>query len=91
MSYLKMVSVANSSGMIRRVYDAATARAVGLERAVQAGLGVGCHTAFGAHVTHDTLYFYHEGVGRHSIALTAADFAAPPDTADRILKQLGLR
>ena len=27
MSYLKMVSVANSSGMIRRVYDAATARA----------------------------------------------------------------
>src|SRR5690606_35992722 len=27
MSYLKMVSVANSSGTIRRVYDAATARA----------------------------------------------------------------
>jgi uncharacterized peroxidase-related enzyme len=27
MSYLKMISVANSSGMIRRVYDAATARA----------------------------------------------------------------
>jgi hypothetical protein len=36
------------------------------------------------------LHFYHEGVGRHSIALTEADFAAPPETAERILKQLGL-
>jgi hydroxymethylbilane synthase len=73
------------------VFDAATARAVGLERAFQAALGVGCHTAFGAHVTHDTLHFYHEGVGRHSLPLTDADFASPPETAERFLKQLGLR
>ena len=73
------------------VFDAPTARAVGLERAFQAALGVGCHTAFGAHVTQDTLHFYHEGIGRHSLALTEADFAAPAATANRILKQLGLR
>jgi hydroxymethylbilane synthase len=73
-----------------KVFDPATARAVGLERAFQAALGVGCHTAFGAHVTADILYFYHEQIGRHSLPLTEADFVAPRETADRILKQLGL-
>jgi hydroxymethylbilane synthase len=73
------------------VFDTATARAVGLERAFQAALGVGCHTAFGAHATADVLHFYHEQIGRHSLPLTEADFAAPRETADRILKQLGLR
>jgi len=73
------------------VLDAATARAVGLERAFQTALGVGCHTAFGAHVTHDTLHFYHENVGRHTLPLAEADFASPAETADRFLKQLGLR
>jgi len=73
------------------VFDAATARAVGLERAFQAALGVGCHTAFGAHATADTLHFYHETVGQHSWPLVAADFAEPAKTAERILKQLGLR
>lgn len=73
------------------VFDAPTARAVGLERAFQAALGVGCHTAFGAHVTHDILHFYHEGIGRHSLPLTDADFVSPPETADRLLRQLGLR
>jgi hydroxymethylbilane synthase len=73
------------------IFDAATARAVGLERAFQAALGVGCHTAFGAHVTLDTLYFYHEGIGRHKLPLNDADFADPAATAHRFLKQLGLR
>jgi hydroxymethylbilane synthase len=73
------------------VFDAATARAVRVERAFQAALGVGCHTAFGAHVTHDTLHFYHEGVGRHSLPLTDTDFASPSETAERFLKQWGLR
>jgi hydroxymethylbilane synthase len=73
------------------VFDAPTARAVSLERAFQAALGVGCHTAFGAHVTQDTLHFYHERIGRHSLALTEADFASPAATADRMLRQLGLR
>ena len=73
------------------VFDSATARAVGLERAFQSALGVGCHTAFGAHATAGVLHFYHEQIGRHSLPLTEADFAAPRETADRILKQLGLR
>ena len=73
------------------VFDATTARAVGLERAFQAALGVGCHTAFGAHVTADTLHFYHEAIGRHSLPLAATDFDDPPETAARILKQLGLK
>ena len=46
------------------IFDAATARAVDLERAFQAALGGGCHTAFAAHVTGDTLYFFHENIGR---------------------------
>ena len=73
------------------VFDAATARAVGLERAFQAALGVGCHTAFGAHVTHDALHFYHEHAGRHNLPLAESDFASSAETADRFLKQLGLR
>ena len=72
-------------------FDAVTARAVGLERAFQSALGVGCHTAFGAHVTGDQLYFYHEQIGHHRVVLTVADFNDPAKTADRVLHQLGLR
>ena len=87
------VAVQGRSGDAERfanVFDRATAGSVGIERAFQAALGVGCHTAFGAHATSDTLYFYHEGIGRHRLPLTAADFAAPAETAKRVLKQLGL-
>jgi hydroxymethylbilane synthase len=73
------------------VLDLATARAVDLERAFQAALGVGCHTAFGAHVTADTLYFFHEQTGVRQFPLSAADFASPAATADRLLKELGIR
>lgn len=72
------------------VFDAATARAVNVERAFQRALGGGCHTAFAAHVTAATLYLFHENTGRISLGLTEADFAAPDATATRILKQLGL-
>ncbi|MEO6004395.1 MAG: hydroxymethylbilane synthase [Opitutus sp.] len=72
-------------------FDQATARSVGLERAFQAALGVGCHTAFGAHVTGDELYFYHEAIGHRRVRLTPADFAEPAKTADRVLHELGLR
>lgn len=71
--------------------DAATARAVNVERAFQAALGVGCQTAFGAHVTADTLEFFHERTGRRGFPLAEADFATPAATAERILKELGLR
>lgn len=73
------------------VFDPATARAVELERAFQAALGVGCHTAFGAHVTADTLHFFHEQTGVRQFPLAAADFSEPAAAADRVLKELGLR
>ena len=81
---------AGDSGRFANVFDQSTARAVSIERAFQAALGVGCHTAFGAHATGDTLYFYHEKIGRHRLPLTATDFAAPAETAKRVLSQLGL-
>ena len=72
------------------VFDAATAKAVTLERAFQEKLGAGCHTAFAAHATPTTLYFFHERTGLRTCPLTAADFAAPTETALRILREFGL-
>lgn len=81
----------NDAAKFAAVFDAPTMRAVTVERAFQAALGGGCHTAFAAHVNQDTLYLFHESSGVHSVALTAADFAAPAETAARVLRQLGLR
>lgn len=69
--------------------DAPTARAVTLERAFQTALGGGCHTAFGAHATADTLYFFHEEIGLRSLPLTPEDFEKPTATAHRVLKHFG--
>jgi hydroxymethylbilane synthase len=70
--------------------DAPTARTVGVERAFQALLGGGCHTAFAAHVSADTLHLFHEKVGQRQFRLASADFASPPAAAGRILRELGL-
>jgi hydroxymethylbilane synthase len=72
------------------IFDHAAARCVGLERAFQAALGGGCHTAFGAHVTADTLHFFHENIGVATTPLTADDFVAPEAAAARILREFGL-
>jgi hydroxymethylbilane synthase len=72
------------------VFDAPTMRAVTVERAFQTALGGGCHTAFAAHVHGDKLYLFHESIGLHSVPLAAADFAAPAETAARVLRQFGL-
>jgi hydroxymethylbilane synthase len=72
------------------VLDAVTARIVTLERAFQAALGVGCHTAFAAHATPAVLYLFHENIGLHRLPLMEDDFAAPTATAARVLRQLGL-
>ncbi len=72
------------------IFDVATMRTVTLERAFQNALGGGCHTAFAAHASGDTLYLFHENTGLRSLPLTAADFTAPVACAARILKQLGL-
>ncbi len=73
------------------VFDAATARGLGIERALQTALGGGCHTAFGAHAAGDRLHFFHEQTGRRSLPLSPADLAAPDAAAARILRELGLK
>lgn len=70
--------------------DAPTARGLALERALQAALGGGCHTALGAYATPDTLYFFHEAVGLRTLPLSGDDFALPAEAAKRILGRLGL-
>lgn len=72
------------------VFDAATARALAIERALQEKLGAGCHTAFAAHVGGDTLHLFHETIGFRSVTLADADFGAPTETATRILREYGL-
>jgi len=68
--------------------DAATARAVDLERAFQAAIGGGCQIAFAAHATADTLHFFHEKTGRRTFPLTPRDFGQPRETAARILQEM---
>lgn len=72
------------------VFDAATARAVTLERAFQSALGGGCHTAFAAHAAGEMLYLFHETTGIRRVALTAGHFAAPAETAASVLREFGL-
>ena len=72
------------------IFDAATMRTVTLERAFQNALGGGCHTAFAAHATKDTLYLFHENTGLKSLPVSDADFASPTACAARVLQQLGL-
>jgi len=72
------------------ILNADTARAVRIERAFQAALGGGCHTAFAAHAAGDTLHLFHEKVGLRRFPLSEAEVHAPADTAKRILNTLGL-
>ena len=75
----------------RSVFDAATFRAVTIERAFQNALGGGCHTALGVHATADLLYLFHEQTGVRHFPLTEADATAPTSYAERLLKMLGLK
>jgi hydroxymethylbilane synthase len=70
------------------VLDAATARSVNVERALQAAIGGGCQMAFAAHVAGDTLYFFHEKTGTHQVPLLASDFANPAAGAQRLLQEV---
>ena len=73
-----------------RELDAATARAVNLERAFQNALGGGCHTAFAAHVSGEMLHLFHENLGIAAVPLTGDDFVEPAVTATRILREFKL-
>lgn len=68
--------------------DAATARTVNIERALQAAVGAGCQLAFAAHVADDTLYFFHEQTGTRTLPVTPADHAHPAAAAKRLLREL---
>ncbi len=70
------------------VLDAGTARAVNIERAIQAIVGGGCQIAFAAHVASDTLHFFHEQTGIRTLPLLPADYADPAAAARRLLKEL---
>ena len=72
------------------IFDVATARAVNLERAFQAALGGGCHTAFAAHVAKDMLHLFHENLGVAGVPLDGDDFVEPGATAARILREFKL-
>jgi len=72
------------------ILHADTARAVRVERAFQAALGGGCHTAFAAHAAGDTLHLFHDKIGLRRFPLSEAEVHAPADTAKRILNTLGL-
>ena len=78
------------AALLAPALDAATARQLALERALQGRLGGGCQLAFGAHATPDTLYVFHEKTGLRSLPLTPADLDQPAIAMERILKTLGL-
>jgi hydroxymethylbilane synthase len=88
------IAVQSRSGDAARLaslFDAATQRCVSVERALQSALGGGCHTAFGAHATASTLYFFHEATGIRVLALGPSDFDRPEAAAARILGGLALK
>jgi len=78
------------AGQWAHVFDAPTAGALELERALQARLGAGCQTAFGAHASGAMLYFYHEKTGPRQLSLPADGGGNAAATAAGLLKILGL-
>ncbi len=70
------------------VLDADTARAVNIERAIQAAVGGGCQLAFAAHVAGNTLHFFHGTTGIRTLPLIPADFTDPAAAASRLLREL---
>jgi hydroxymethylbilane synthase len=77
------------AALLAATLDAATARSVNLERALQAAIGGGCQIAFGALATPEHLHFFHEQTGRRVLPLRSDDFLRPEETARRILAELG--
>ncbi len=68
--------------------DAATARDVEIERAIQAAVGGGCQIAFAAHVVGGILHFFHEKTGIRTQPLIPTDYANPANAATRLLNEL---
>jgi len=81
---------AGDAARFAAAFDTATARQLGLERALQGRFGGGCQLAFAAHATADTLYVFHEQTGPRQLPVGPADFDEPAAAAERIWNTLGL-
>lgn len=68
--------------------DAATARAVTIERLFLARLGEGCHTAFACHVAGERVSLFRDDFGRRDHPMPARDAAEAAPLVDRILATL---
>ena len=68
--------------------DAATARAVGIERLFLARLGEGCHTAFACHVSGETVSIYRDDFGRHDFPMLAKNVAEAEPAVTHILSKI---
>ena len=80
--------LAENASLFASAWDAATARGVEIERAIQAAVGGGCQIAFAAHVVEDTLHFFHEKTGIRTLPVIPADYANPLKAAERLLHVL---
>ncbi len=68
--------------------DAATARAVTIERLFLARLGEGCHTAFACHVDGDRVSLFRDDFGRRDHSMPARDASEATSLVDQILSTL---
>ncbi len=73
------------------VFHPETAQAVTFERALQAALGAGCHTASAANLQRRRLTFFDERTGWISVWLDDHQLATPEATAVHFLRELELR
>lgn len=79
---------AEDAALYAPALDAATARAVTIERLFLARLGEGCHTAFACHVAGDKVSLFRDDFGRRDHPMAARDAAEAAPLVDRILATL---
>jgi len=65
------------------LFDAATNRAVSVERLFLSLLGGGCHSAYAAHVRADDLFIFHEACGIREFSLSGID----PGSMEEFLRE----
>lgn len=79
---------ADEAGLYASALDAATARAVGIERLFLARLGEGCHTAFACHVSGETVSIYRDDFGRHDFPMLAKNVNEAESAVTQILSKI---
>ena len=79
---------ADEAGLYASSLDAATARAVGIERLFLARLGEGCHTAFACHVSGENVSIYRDDFGRHDFPMLAKNVNEAESAVTQILSKI---